>query len=376
MGISLMVTTPALETSRVPLHPKRVFGLDILRAVAIMSVVLMHMYFNYVNYYFPELKQTLLSDLISPMGITGVEIFFVLSGFLIGNILIKDAKTGLTKAKLKRFYLRRWFRTLPLYYLVLFLKIFYETQPFPWTTLVFLQNYFPEDLKYHPISWSLTIEEWFYICLPWVILGSLQWEKGKHLFRVLLGLIVFATVGRIIVTGAYSIDYYTMHRFFPLRYDVLLVGVLLAYFKNHSEPVYRFLCRPLTFWVGLVGFILAYGNYVQIHEYGPDFWRVVGLTPVVLSIGLMVPYMAAGEWINTTAANLKWLSEPIYRISLYSYSMYLSHGIFLHLIVATDTWWELALRSVACVLGTFTVSAFLYHFFEKPMMDLRDKVKV
>jgi peptidoglycan/LPS O-acetylase OafA/YrhL len=367
-----------MTTSKV-LHPKRVFGLDILRAVAILSVVLMHMYFNYVNYYVPSLKSHVISHVIAPMGVTGVEIFFVLSGFLIGNILIKDAVGGLTGASVKRFYLRRWFRTLPLYYLVLFLKVFYESQPFPWTTIFFLQNYFPNDLAYHPVSWSLTIEEWFYICLPWVILASQRWQKGKHLLPILIGLIVASTAGRLLLAAVYGFNYEWLHRFFPLRYDVLLLGVVLAYFKTHLKPCFAWLSRPQVFWLGWGLFNATYLGFILAHQLPAamsDFVMVAGLSPLGVGIALMVPYMATGAWINTKMVSVKWLSEPIYRISLYSYSMYLGHGIFLHLIQPTPAPWELVLRCVACVLGTFTLSALMYHFFEKPMMDLRDKVKI
>ena len=92
----------------------RILGLDIIRASAIILVLIGHLgQVGFLgNSYFCYL-----------MGYYGVELFFVLSGFLIGQILIKEFSKGITWKSIRQFWIKRWLRTLPLYYLVLILRI-------------------------------------------------------------------------------------------------------------------------------------------------------------------------------------------------------------------------------------------------------------
>ena len=98
---------------------KRVFGLDLMRSIAILLVVFSH-------YMMPfHLNKRIAFILSTFTGTTGVEIFFVLSGFLIGGILMKIYNAGdkLTFSQIKDFWIRRWFRTLPNYYLAIILIV-------------------------------------------------------------------------------------------------------------------------------------------------------------------------------------------------------------------------------------------------------------
>ena len=118
------------------LNPNRVYGLDILRAMAIIFVMLVH-----GKAYFPESIQ----KLHTYIQFDGVSIFFVLSGFLIGGILIKLFETKKINWNLMmHFWIRRWYRTLPNYFLVLILiilmKNYYEELSEHWTYFVFSQN--------------------------------------------------------------------------------------------------------------------------------------------------------------------------------------------------------------------------------------------
>jgi peptidoglycan/LPS O-acetylase OafA/YrhL len=94
---------------------KRLFGLDLVRALAIILVLLSHSRNLLISFY-PGL------DFLKAGGFFGVELFFVLSGFLIGGILIKDIQAGFDFGILKNFWKRRWLRTLPNYYLFLIIN--------------------------------------------------------------------------------------------------------------------------------------------------------------------------------------------------------------------------------------------------------------
>src|SRR5258708_1726234 len=105
-----------MEIFKTQTEHKRIYGLDILRAIAILLVLYSHS--------IPFLSGIFSSKLLSLPIIDGVSIFFVLSGFLIGGILIKIIeKEGVSKVGLLNFWIRRWMRTLPLYYFVLTLLI-------------------------------------------------------------------------------------------------------------------------------------------------------------------------------------------------------------------------------------------------------------
>ena len=140
------------------------YGLDAFRAIAILIVVRGHG---------GLVSGDLFSGFPSIPLIDGVELFFVLSGFLIGSILIKtlESEKKLNLSSLVNFWKRRWFRTLPNYYLILFINFLlvkYEyingdIQRFTYKFLFFLQNFSEGFVDFFWESWSLSIEEWFYI---------------------------------------------------------------------------------------------------------------------------------------------------------------------------------------------------------------------
>ena len=137
----------------------RVFGLDLMRAVAILMVVLVHGD-AIVKPVFPNFPKFMIFD--------GVDLFFVLSGFLIGQILLKVfLRNEFNFMSVLQFLKRRWFRTLPNYYFVLILALLYTVIStggigrFSGDYLFFLQNFRQRHPDFFAVAWSLTIEEWF-----------------------------------------------------------------------------------------------------------------------------------------------------------------------------------------------------------------------
>ena len=146
---------------------QRIFGLDVMRAAAILLVV-----FSHTLWIVPNAKGLVL-DLLSLSGFLGVEIFFVLSGFLIGKIIYKlFVNDEFDFSKVKYFWVRRWFRTLPNYYFVLLLNIalaIYLGTNLPdnlWQYFLFFQNFSSGMPLFFTESWSLPIEEFAYIVGP------------------------------------------------------------------------------------------------------------------------------------------------------------------------------------------------------------------
>ena len=150
---------------------QRIFGLDLLRTLAIVGVVIGHgkPILGAADTEFPWI----------PLG-DGVDMFFVLSGYLIGGILISEfvvpGKLGLRE--LFHFLQRRWFRTLPNYYLILGVNVLFaylgwsmgNLDFFSWKFLCFTQNLNWHFEGFFWESWSLAVEEWFYLTFPLLVL--------------------------------------------------------------------------------------------------------------------------------------------------------------------------------------------------------------
>lgn len=148
----------------------RIIGLDIIRTTAIILVVLSHAFrFSPLDYWF----QLHISPLL---GQIGVELFFALSGFLIGRILIKETDSISSTLNPFHFWGRRWLRTLPAYYFILLvfplINLIINNQPYPNISkyLIFSQNLSTSHPEYFGIAWSLSVEEWSYLIAPLILL--------------------------------------------------------------------------------------------------------------------------------------------------------------------------------------------------------------
>src|SRR5438045_3036885 len=184
-------------------HPTaRVFGLDLLRAAAIMMVICAH---GFVVLY-PHFGEPL--GFFGHGGFYGVELFFVLSGFLIGQILIRTGG-GLARAgNVAFFYTRRWFRTLPLFFLFLIINIIFERSfrahavnfREGLTHGLFLRNLTGFNMTFFPESWSLAIEEWFYLLFPAALWLGLKITNrfGAVFLSAAFTFLAFSTIARLL----------------------------------------------------------------------------------------------------------------------------------------------------------------------------------
>ncbi|MGZ6469403.1 MAG: acyltransferase family protein, partial [Bdellovibrionota bacterium] len=147
-------------------------GLDLLRTSAILLVLALH-----ASQLAPG--RPWLLGYVSAFGWAGVDIFFVLSGFLIANQFFSGKKES-SSSSVRGFYVKRWLRTLPLYFFVLTFYVIIKPHlgfPFqgkPWHYAFFLQNY--TGVKDFVPSWSLCIEEQFYLLFPFL---ALAWMRLK-----------------------------------------------------------------------------------------------------------------------------------------------------------------------------------------------------
>jgi len=367
---------------QIDLNPNRIYGLDILRALAILFVVIGHgaylmppARYKYVNYFVFD----------------GVSIFFVLSGFLIGGILIKILNNhGLNIKLILNFWKRRWFRTLPNYFLILtvllilsalFKEDFVVTDK--WEYYLFIQNLFTKHPIFFPEAWSLSIEEWFYLLLPillfiWIKLFKLSINKA--LLITAIGIIVCVTLFRyyryenLEINNLIAWDKTFRKQVFT-RLDSLMFGVIGAYiFYNYKAFWQRY--KKLLLVVGIALFLISRYNFFGFHPWG-FYSCVFSFTTVSVATLFLLPYLSGLK--NGKGFVYKFLTY----ISLISYSMYLINLILVQKWLLGSINWEpveqfngyLFLLSRYFLYWVFTVgiSILLYKYFEIPVMNLRDR---
>lgn len=384
-----------LQLFKLDLSHNRVFGLDILRFVAIFMVLLGHSMLFVPADIKPMFKQFLLD---------GVSIFFVLSGFLIGGILIKQLnREKPTFNGLLDFWKRRWMRTLPAYMVVLIALIIYTVILVPenlpkdlYRFFFFIQNFFVERPTFFAEAWSLSIEEWFYLSIPLLLFGTLILFKTSTKWTIF-------TVSILVIA---AITYYRYYLYQSVGFSDFGNELKEKAFKKYLQLniEYQVVPRLDSIMFGVLGSFLAY--------YYPKIWQNKLL--ILLSVaGLIVLWYSKFKMYNSLdvnnsvfsytmkslgvfllmplLANLKsgpaFLVKPITYFSLISYSMYLvnlnvvaiaiikntMHGYYGDKYVATSTWYvDFGLYW----LFTILISVLMYKFIEIPFMNMRDHKKV
>ena len=364
------------------LHPdyeNRVYGLDIMRALAIIFVVLEHgLMLDKANTTFPWIKL-----------INGVELFFVLSGFLIGGMLIKafEKPEGFGIRTVGTFWIRRWFRTLPNYYLVLLLNIFVvyfgiiheDFSQCNWKFFFFLQNFSGPFVDFFWESWSLSIEEWFYLLFPVIllILLILLWKFRVPKKYVFLGgvlvLLMTPLLLRIFIASRMDVYDFTLgtniQKVVIYRLDSIALGILAAFIRRWY-PVFWKKSRNISFITGLVA------CYVILYIHFPPnlfFTKVFRIFIESFCCFLLLPKF------DSIRKGPKIFVGFFTHISLISYSMYLLNLALISEVIYAN-FPPHGPRSAWGLYGIYWIivlasSTLLYKYYEKPMMDLRDKFR-
>lgn len=363
----------------------RVFGLDLLRAAAIMMVICAH---GFVVLY-PHFGEAL--GIFGHGGFYGVELFFVLSGFLIGQILIR-AGSGLgLGGNVAVFYVRRWFRTLPLFFLFLIVNVVFErlfrAHPVGFSEALshgfFFRNLTGFQMTFFPESWSLAIEEWFYLLFPaalWLGLKIIKRFDAAFLTAA-FSFLAFSTVARMVTALDPAATWSEELRMVVIyRFDALMIGMIGAWLSLRFPEAWRRSARLGA----LAGILLLLAMYATLWRFenghlafGDDnyFARTFRFTLVSLGFALLLPWASAWKLAGENFA-----STAVRRIALWSYGLYLVHLPVFTLVTrahfGADTPLSLpkALLSFALQIGgAILLSALLYRFFEAPCTRLREK---
>ncbi len=210
----------------------RIFGLDLMRAVAVSSVMYSHAGFLIFRQWPEKLAYA------SEAATFGVEIFFVLSGFLVGSIALKLFLNNPTPEDIRNFMLRRWLRTLPAYYVFLAINVWLSNGSLNWKFLLFLQTMDgTEPLHYMNESWSLAVEEWFYILLPPTLLLIAKFKRQNPL-ALMIGFIVLSIAAHYMLLAAFHFGWRDTYHITLLRLDSIMFGVAAAYLSRAIPQVW------------------------------------------------------------------------------------------------------------------------------------------
>jgi len=346
----------------------RVFGLDCIRAVAVTVVLVAHASEALdPAFQAPRAFETL--------AVIGVELFFVLSGFLIGGIIIDTVRTD--GRWLANFWLRRWLRTFPNYFVFLALnvvlfRIAYRRWPTFAPFVVFAQALAWPHPQFFNEAWSLAIEEVFYLLAPMVAMAALP--LGRYPRRVLAALVV-----AVVAIGAVRLGYVLhgnpgwdmgVRKVTLIRLDCIVFGVIPAYVCRRWS-VGRAARRGVA-----VGGLAVAGWATRLFVIGS-----VAANPVVRALFFsLIP--AGFAALLPLAAELDGASVPltlreaISRLALWSYSLYLTNLPVERLMYAL----HLDPRTPGRAVVTFVVvmivavawAAANYRWLERPIMDRRD----
>ena len=357
-------------------------GLDHLRALAISLVFIYH----YTSFAHPQW----MNYNIIHFGWCGVDLFFVLSGFLISNQLFEEWKKT-TRIRLGTFYLKRIFRIFPPYFFVLLIYIFIpsfherETLAPLWKMFTFTQNYNQDIPTYGTFShaWSLCVEEQFYLLLPLILIlvfSSLLKQKSGWLIPVIFILtLMFRWMSWNIylkpnqdlddfVINWYRLIYYPTYT----RLDGLITGVGIAsvyqFRKSWVSYFNRFANRILL--AGLVVFIISF--YICIDQHAAPA-TLFGFSIIAIAFGLFV---LSAIMPGSILFRLK--SFATRNLATLSYSLYLSHKGIIHVTqkgltaigIRNDSNLTLLICMITCIAGAL----FMRLIIEKPFFRLRNRV--
>ncbi|GAA0537807.1 acyltransferase family protein [Chitinophaga japonensis] len=362
---------------------KRLAGLDHLRALAITLVFICH----YRMFGHPAW----LND-IGSFGWTGVDLFFVLSGYLIAGQLFGSIQKG-RPISLKEFYLKRFFRILPAYLAVLVLYFtipaFKEREGLSalWRYLTFTQNFGLNLGETHAFThaWSLCIEEQFYLLLPLVILCFLRLNIPKAGFYLLLALFIgglavrtwswFHFVAPLDGQDNMGITWFQWI-YYPTycRLDGLLTGICIAGIFRFRPAVKERLLRHGN-GIFLLGLGMIVGAYFFCSPMVTAHNSIAGFPLLSVAFGLLVIGALSPRCIL-----YRFRSRVTATLAALSYSIYLSHKAVANLTQEVLARWMPGLDPngvwmfLVCISTVVLAGAILRYVVEKPFLRLRDRV--
>jgi peptidoglycan/LPS O-acetylase OafA/YrhL len=356
-----------LKTASTPIRD-RTIELDFIRGLAIIAVMGFH--FHTVQTGNPIVAA--IEYPLKSFGQEGVNLFFTLSGFLVGGLLLRQyAQAG--RVDVRRFIIRRIFKIWPAYYALILFHVLagrHATETFLFQNLTHLQNYFGSSIAQ---TWSLAVEEHFYLFLPALMLLFARLQlRANAIIATLVSICCVVLVARCAVVSngdTRAAFFYTQYRI-----DSLLFGVILAGIYWMKPDLYRSLAARKNWLIAMVAALVGWLVFCTRNERLDE------------SIGYTIQAIGFSAFIVLTLEYSKGIRNSlIYRaiawIGLYSYGIYLWHSLALALAeiltrkatamgLPVLAVWALVLSAQFCAaisLGYITTRA-----IEFPFLRIRD----
>lgn len=353
---------------------KRIFGLDFLRAFAIFCVV--HVHGRHL------LNDSYLSFLSGVPLPHGVDIFFVISGFLIGTSFFSYAdKNGRVDIrKVLRFYGRTALRILPNY---IFIMIVYyilvstdivngDINKFPlWRFITFTQNIFTPFYGFYWESWSLSVQWWFYIIFPLLLfIFSKKTDVKKVTPYICLFFIISSFVFRIIVSSHASDGFWWdvwIRKTVTSRLDNIYIGVIAAWIRHYTPSIWK--SHSTTYLI--IGILLMIVTFVLPRHSGTFYANVIYLSIAPIAIAMWLPYLTNIKSSKTA------VGKTLSYFSILSYAMFLINLMVIQIIDKNYSEFFKQIGACGYLIYWFLVvitSYILYIVIEKQFVKIRDRV--
>lgn len=340
----------------------RIKGLDFLRGIAILGVLFRHFEIDFF---------------LSGPGGYGVDLFFVLSGFLVSGLLFAEYKNR-RQVNISRFLIRRGFKIYPAFYFFIAAAICiyyfgfgstFEVKKI-FSEIFFLQSYLRPMWSH---TWSLAVEEHFYLLLSLLVYLSI---RRKWLDKPAVMMVIFTTgilipfllrFTHVISQPANNLQpfYYT-----HLRMDGLFTGACLGYIWHFKpELIARF--NNHTYFFMTIALLLIAPAFILIPENFIMLTAGFNLIHLGFAIILLIMIGEKGEKLLNRNAMIRAITNVIAAIGVYSYSIYLWHMTVQNILLRyfTNLWTESLLYLIVAIgTGYFTAKC-----IERPLLRLRDR---
>ena len=342
---------------------KRYSSIDQLRFIAALSVAISHLIISHSGF---NLNLEIISSI-------SVEVFFIISGFVLAPQIIKIIKNdGIYNYKI--FLIRRWYRTIPLYVLSLIftsiiLNKFFTLDFFKY--LFFLQNFIFIWLEndYFSISWSLAVEEWFYIIFPLFLIIIIKSKNKINNNSIINASFLFILVILFIRIFFANDDNWgaDVRRVVLYRLDSIAFGFILFFFKDKFKPIFfhKVILILSFFLFSYLIFKILYNNasgnftfYKIIFHFCIAIWG---------SILVLIFYINDKRHINKSLLKLNLFLGKI------SYSIYLFHLLIIYILSTIS--FSLPIKIIIYLILQLIISTLLYYFFEEPILKSRPDFK-
>ena len=342
---------------------KRYSSIDQLRFIAALSVAISHLIISHSGF---NLNLEIISSI-------SVEVFFIISGFVLAPQIIKIIKNdGIYNYKI--FLIRRWYRTIPLYVLSLIftsiiLNKFFTFDFFKY--LFFLQNFIFIWLEndYFSISWSLAVEEWFYIIFPLFLIIIIKSKNKINNNSIINASFLFILVILFIRIFFANDDNWgaDVRRVVLYRLDSIAFGFILFFFKDKFKPIFfhKVILILSFFLFSYLIFKILYnnasGNFI--------FYKIIFHFCIAIwgSILVLIFYINDKRHINKSLLKLNLFLGKI------SYSIYLFHLLIIYILSTIS--FSLPIKIIIYLILQLIISTLLYYFFEEPILKSRPDFK-